>query len=280
MRGVQGQGSRWDNWPKRDWTGRSVEEIMPPTFPTKREYFFFESPLQYRPRCTTPAFSQARGATRAESFSAISRCDVICPGAQQRGDYRHPGPCVIGCAPVDDQSLYWTLSTLPQVCAALVAFIGFLILQSLDEPTRRREFFYSECRGYVLANGTTQESALHAASKNIIFGMEPATFMAHFELAVQKRQLKGGVPEWAGDYHLRWSETNRYIERARARLAKFVTLNLVVILASLLLLPIVPKIADYGLAMGLVFGAAGIALVEIVRRAGAMIHAAIEERRL
>jgi cytosine/adenosine deaminase-related metal-dependent hydrolase len=26
----------WDNWPKRDWAGRSVEEINPPAFPTKK----------------------------------------------------------------------------------------------------------------------------------------------------------------------------------------------------------------------------------------------------
>ncbi|HWP60862.1 MAG TPA: amidohydrolase family protein [Candidatus Acidoferrales bacterium] len=25
----------WDNWPKRDWAGRSVEEIVPPAFPTR-----------------------------------------------------------------------------------------------------------------------------------------------------------------------------------------------------------------------------------------------------
>jgi len=25
----------WDNWPKRDWAGRSVEEIIPPAFPTR-----------------------------------------------------------------------------------------------------------------------------------------------------------------------------------------------------------------------------------------------------
>ena len=26
----------WDNWPKRDWAGRTVEEILPPAFPTRR----------------------------------------------------------------------------------------------------------------------------------------------------------------------------------------------------------------------------------------------------
>ena len=26
----------WDNWPKRDWAGRSVEQIIPPAFPTKK----------------------------------------------------------------------------------------------------------------------------------------------------------------------------------------------------------------------------------------------------
>lgn len=26
----------WDNWPKRDWAGRPVEEILPPAFPTRR----------------------------------------------------------------------------------------------------------------------------------------------------------------------------------------------------------------------------------------------------
>ena len=25
----------WDNWPKRDWAGRTVEEILPPAFPTR-----------------------------------------------------------------------------------------------------------------------------------------------------------------------------------------------------------------------------------------------------
>jgi len=26
----------WDNWPKRDWAGRTVEEILPPAFPTRK----------------------------------------------------------------------------------------------------------------------------------------------------------------------------------------------------------------------------------------------------
>jgi cytosine/adenosine deaminase-related metal-dependent hydrolase len=26
----------WDNWPKRDWAGRTVDEIVPPAFPTRR----------------------------------------------------------------------------------------------------------------------------------------------------------------------------------------------------------------------------------------------------
>ncbi|NIO10047.1 MAG: hypothetical protein GTO40_19395 [Deltaproteobacteria bacterium] len=25
----------WDNWSKRDWAGRSVEQIIPPAFPTR-----------------------------------------------------------------------------------------------------------------------------------------------------------------------------------------------------------------------------------------------------
>src|SRR3990167_7281168 len=40
---------------------------------------------------------------------------------------------------MDKEALYWILTTLPQVAAALVAFIGFLALHSLDEPLRRRE---------------------------------------------------------------------------------------------------------------------------------------------
>ena len=26
----------WDNWAGRDWNGRSVEEIIPPAFPTRK----------------------------------------------------------------------------------------------------------------------------------------------------------------------------------------------------------------------------------------------------
>ena len=26
----------WDNWPARDWNGRSVEQIIPPAFPTRK----------------------------------------------------------------------------------------------------------------------------------------------------------------------------------------------------------------------------------------------------
>jgi adenine deaminase len=26
----------WDNWPERDWSGRNVEQIIPPAFPTRQ----------------------------------------------------------------------------------------------------------------------------------------------------------------------------------------------------------------------------------------------------
>lgn len=104
--------------------------------------------------------------------------------------------------------------------------------------------------------------------------------MENFHHVVQKKQLKSGTPEWAESFHSRWLETNRHIGSSREQLARFVTLNLAVILASLLLLPLVPAIADYGLAIGLVFGAAGLAVVCVVHQARVMIQAAVKERRL
>jgi cytosine/adenosine deaminase-related metal-dependent hydrolase len=32
----QGAKRAWDNWPARDWNGRSVEQIVPPAFPTRK----------------------------------------------------------------------------------------------------------------------------------------------------------------------------------------------------------------------------------------------------
>ncbi len=34
-RADQAANRAWDNWPKRDWAGRSVQEILPPAFPTR-----------------------------------------------------------------------------------------------------------------------------------------------------------------------------------------------------------------------------------------------------
>ena len=31
-----GANRAWDNWAGRDWAGRSVEEINPPAFPTRK----------------------------------------------------------------------------------------------------------------------------------------------------------------------------------------------------------------------------------------------------
>ncbi len=38
---------------------------------------------------------------------------------------------------MDADSLFWALSTLPQVNAALIAFIGFLVLDSLTKIDAR-----------------------------------------------------------------------------------------------------------------------------------------------
>jgi hypothetical protein len=50
---------------------------------------------------------------------------------------------------MSEEALYWVLSTLPQVSAAFVAFIGFLALQSLVEPYRRCAQLEDVCRQHV-----------------------------------------------------------------------------------------------------------------------------------
>ena len=144
---------------------------------------------------------------------------------------------------MDKETLYWVLSTLPQVSAALVAFIGFLALQSLEEPRRRRAEFEGKSRKHVL--DYTRERG-----KNFV---EPLTW---FQIEVMSSDdLARRIDALASDddtstvilrdYRKAWRIADQQINCTQKVLTVFVSIDLLVIGGTLSLIPYIPRLAGY-----------------------------------
>jgi len=140
---------------------------------------------------------------------------------------------------VDRDSLYWTLSTLPQVSAAYIAFVGFLALESLKEPLRRQAEMENLTRRQLL--DWLNLPPLGA----LVIGMFP-TFQEVRSTPGDDLMEKIGhllkdqkIPQMAAfdEYYLVWIGANNWIRRQRGLFSVFIIINLAICLISLSLLP-------------------------------------------
>jgi hypothetical protein len=140
---------------------------------------------------------------------------------------------------MDREALYWVLSTLPQVSAAFVAFIGFLTLLGLDEPLKLKADRVAYLRSFVKEN-------FHSLNFERLakMGLPRVSVMTDEE-------LMDALADFFTSAHALWPyydsiiKMNAYIARVRKFLVGFATSHLVVILTSLLLLPFADTLKNY-----------------------------------
>ena len=140
---------------------------------------------------------------------------------------------------MDKEALYWVLSTLPQVSAALVAFIGFLALQSLDEPSRRRRQMENNCRELVKDWGefkTLGWAEIETLSSDELMSKVRAVLK---ELRSETTE-KGTMPAMLRDYYRGWNTADQHIRNGHLVLTVFVLFHLLVIFISLSAIPYIP----------------------------------------
>jgi hypothetical protein len=148
---------------------------------------------------------------------------------------------------MSEESLYWALSTLPQVTAALIAFVGFLALEVLSKmdarcgliedlirqtPDHKLKLFLlnltpSDTRGLgirTISGGEMMKSIIRAIDE----GSLAAEALGHLTADI-----------------MIWTPLNEWREKTRLRLKVFVCSNLAITIACLLLLPLSPILASY-----------------------------------
>jgi len=172
---------------------------------------------------------------------------------------------------MDKEALYWVLSTLPQVSAALVAFIGFLALQSLDEPLRRRAEFLDKSRKHV-QNYCAPEGWKNFATltwygievmsrddlaREIDSLLDASLSGTKRRFAIPRKKAETEVfhlPDDANtrtpfvilrDYRREWRIVDQQINWTQRVLKGFVSIHLLVILGTLSLIPYIPRLAGY-----------------------------------
>lgn len=150
---------------------------------------------------------------------------------------------------MDKEALYWVLSTLPQVSAALVAFIGFLALQSLDEPSRRCAQLEDSCRTYIQdINRNVPIGKFGELTWFEIDALSPEVLMENVGtfLETPNPAAMQGAPDMEkmlSTYYREWERLDSQTRKTRKALAVFVVFHLLVIGVSLSLIPYIPYLA-------------------------------------
>ncbi len=178
---------------------------------------------------------------------------------------------------MDNEALYWILSTIPQVSAALVAFIGFLALYALAEPSRRKAEVETSARKFI---GDTRSNPAMGVN---IFTTPPyhrlevvsgSQLMQKVESFLNEPCSQGTSGVELQNYLGTWRELESRIRRVNRLLAGFVAWHLFLILASLALLSNVSLLASVsGLSVAIIIVALG-----MVISVGIMVYEALSPR--
>jgi hypothetical protein len=150
---------------------------------------------------------------------------------------------------VDTDSLYWALSTLPQVAAALVAFIGFVVQQRIAEVEARAAPLEKYIRESVsrlpfpetlTKNDPTGIGVRSVERGKLIrelrrFFAEDARHAQRWGSAISSLDLLEPLHEWTAE--------------SRIAVIRFTIWNLFIIAASLALLPFSSRLAGADIAV-------------------------------
>ena len=152
---------------------------------------------------------------------------------------------------MDKDSLYWILSTLPQVSAAFVAFIGFLVLWKSDKLMTEKTRIEEIVRQGVLHSNITLKPGLGKVPEiEAIRGTEVLARLRETVTNPSPEQSKKGFEYYTRALKI-WDEADLAIKRLTRTLIIFVVIQLAVILFSLWGLPNTPSLA--GVSLGWVF---------------------------
>jgi len=149
---------------------------------------------------------------------------------------------------MDKEALYWILTTLPQVAAALVAFIGFLALHSLDEPLRRREEIehltrkdLREQRAKAYDDFLKKNKEMTNIAYNLLYSISGYELMKAVDLWLRSITADIGPVK----HNLAtWTKLNQRIRETYRVMAVFVVLHLVIIAACLAMIPYIPSLVN------------------------------------
>lgn len=168
---------------------------------------------------------------------------------------------------MDKESLYWALSTLAQVSAALVAFIGFFVLNAISEVAKAAGEIAEDAKEFVIRYGHTQggTSRLSLLSESEIVALSDRKFMAY---AAETQGSIGTVN--IGAQLKAWTPLDGKIREAQRVLIVFIGWNLTIICLSVSGVPLVPILVDCpGLPAAFFIG-----VVSVVLTAGAALYKA------
>jgi len=162
-----------------------------------------------------------------------------------------------------DDSWFWALSTLPQVGAALIAFIGFLVIDSMSKIDSRCQQIEAEVRTWVLREAGQPPSLVHGDPTGLgIKTMRGDRLIKEIRSscisnANYAKRWGSGAKSWLDI----WEPLNNWRENIRCYLKWFVAWNLFVMLTSLVLLPFGNALSSASAIVGVVWTATSLSVV-------------------
>jgi len=147
---------------------------------------------------------------------------------------------------MDEEALYWALSTLAQVNAALIAFVGFLSLQSIVEVSDRCKSLEEQTRDYLIrSHHYLKDGALKNMPQPIYHAIDGVRLML---MAVE--ELGNADPSQSATVAKVRSYSDVWIKLYPGRgrfsrvLAVFIGWNLFMLVSCLLLLAFGPQTSE------------------------------------
>lgn len=171
---------------------------------------------------------------------------------------------------MDKDALYWLLSTLPQVAAALVAFVGFLGLQRIEQISQHKASIERRARGF--------DSSIYEKGKFKTGQQRDLELMSGVEFMLTLKASLPDIPDngWHKYYCNEWTPLYERVEKLQKQLNFFALKNVTVIVISLVALPFIPLIDAAGpFTRAFVVGISTTIAIYIAISARRMIRAAL-----
>jgi len=152
--------------------------------------------------------------------------------------------------PLDVDRLFWALSTLPQVGAALIAFVGFLVLDSLSKIEQRCKVLEDHIRRWAKDYSEVLGKIGHPTEMGVRVILFDKLVEIMRTLHVERKIKLVSAHEADLDS---WQPLDNWRKGTRRRLIFFASLNLGLMTLSLGLLPFAKNFAPYSLTFGIMW---------------------------